>query len=261
MNHISRYIGKSVDPHGISAARAAVYQACNQMAAEHDWTYYHTMGRIVTAPTYRDGTISVEPVERLVSLLGGVWPAWSESAVLRVGNVLYDVDRRLSDTQLVLRPGSSPGGILTDRTYSLFRESYDLPLNFVSMGEVGIISEGVGLSHHPYQDIASGRHHTYGEGKPAAFTICGSALSPGRMAVRLWPPSDIEYVIDYSYKRRMERAADRERHRGHGGDCSRRPHRGRAQYPIQRPTRRVDPAGERQRSAADLGGGAEPGRP
>jgi hypothetical protein len=116
-------------------AKRAVLYAHRTLPTLHKWPYYQRLHVVNTVAPYSTGTISFDytegTYERLVTLSGGVFPAWTQFGVMRIANVDYPVLQRLSNTQCTLTNWRAPpADIAAGASFTLFRNHYPLPLDF-----------------------------------------------------------------------------------------------------------------------------------
>ncbi|MAH47360.1 hypothetical protein CMI37_16160 [Candidatus Pacearchaeota archaeon] len=77
---------------------------------------------------YTTGTVGYDHTgassERLIFSSGATFPSWAGSAKIRIASTTYDVETRVSDTQLNLTSSSNPGGDVSSGTsYTLMHAS------------------------------------------------------------------------------------------------------------------------------------------
>lgn len=122
-------------------ARRACHEALREVMAAHRWKCYDSIRSFKTEAPYETGTITYTHTggayEQLVVLSGGTWPASVRYCRLAIAGISYPVDRRIDNTKITLSPNDNPGAdILTATAYSLYRNSYPLPVGCVGIGEL-----------------------------------------------------------------------------------------------------------------------------
>ncbi len=207
-DHVSAYLGKDVSKYGASAVRGAIQLALSDLPTHHDWSYYQSMFRVVTAGTYTTGTVAYDATggtyERMVTLTSGTWPTWAGSGVLKIGSIAYPVSSRKSATVLTLDDSAAPStDIASGTAYTLYRDTYPLPDGFTAMGDPVDVANGIAnLSYVPLDRIIRAGRSLEGPSRPRLYTVLGRPERDGGMALRLWPGPDAAYTLDFAYRRR-----------------------------------------------------------
>jgi hypothetical protein len=206
VDHLIDYLGGGASDVVLRDCKRAALAAYRELTSAHSWTYLYRLGRIITSPSYSEGTVDFDLTggssERLLTLTGGTWPTWAASGWVRVGNTSFRVDSRLSSTTLAISEFTSPAADLDDQAYSLYRDTYDLPEDFVA-NDVSTSNDNFSCSRyvHP-RDWAGASRWSNFEGHPHSYTVTASDTTPGRLAVRFVPAPSPQMTIDYLYKRR-----------------------------------------------------------
>ena len=118
--------------------RSAVLSGYSDLASRYDWLYYHTEHEIVMDAQYSTGTIAYDHTgganERQVTLSGGTWPTNATEGRIKIGDVRYPVETRVSNTIITLTEDINPGADLDASTsYTWLRSRYTLPADFKDM--------------------------------------------------------------------------------------------------------------------------------
>lgn len=208
VDHVLAYLGTAATRAQSENHRRAVLNAYSMLPTVHEWTYYWTIFRIQTSASYSTGTLAYDhtggATERRLTLTGGTWPSWAALGHVRINDVPYDIEARVSDTVLTLSELSNPGADTTsDEGYwAILRDTYSLPANFTG-GDETVTNEIGGVLNfvHP-RDWSSSRRVNTGPGRPQIYTFTGDPTTYGRTAVRMWPPPDAVYNIDMLYRRK-----------------------------------------------------------
>lgn len=188
-------------------ARRSAQEALRDLANRHPWTLYYGTGRVVTVPPYQDGTVTYDHTggtyERQLTLAGGTWPDWAAFGHVVLTNVRYEVAERKSATVLTLTSASNPGADVTDATdYSLRRDTYPLPLDFVAADEFINVNQVLSMQYsHPRWWLARQRL-VVSPSYPTIYTFMGDPNYYGNLAAFFYPPPDAVYQLDYLYRRR-----------------------------------------------------------
>lgn len=200
------YIGNDGSQERSAAVVRAAMEAIQILPTKHDWNYYKSIFRINTSPSQADGTIEFDLTggaeERLVTLTGSTWPSWATYGTLVVAGVPYDVDQRLSATQITLKSSTSPSAdIAAGTSYVFYRQRYDLPEDFASM--VKPIQAGNNLQYcwFKLEEYIARRNWNDAPAQPILFTLSNDGF--GRQQLLLWPAADAVYPIEFQYRRNM----------------------------------------------------------
>lgn len=206
--HLLDYMGVDPSGGGDRYARRAVQAAINTLSQIRRWRYYYTQYMVTTNVSQTTGTISYEHTggssERLVTLSDATWPSWAAQGVLRIGTVDYEIASRLSSTTLTLSENSNPGeDVAADTAYTLFRDAYPLPTDFLSMGILVNRTNMYPLSYIAPNEWQDSTMVNFGPAVPFSYTIHGSQDYLNTHMLRFWPPPDQAYAITGIYQRRM----------------------------------------------------------
>jgi hypothetical protein len=204
---IFSYIGSAPNDRAVRDVRQAIDEALRDIVNAHNWSYYYKHGRLLLNPPYSTGTIGYQatggPSPYYVTLTDGTWPSWAAGGSLRVGTVVYRVDRVLNATHLTLTPPLVPAADLASGTnYQLYQDTYLLPADFIAQDQALYESCFGALQYvHPRYWLAQS-HYTYSVGNPQVYCINGDEKYPNRLVARFSPiPSDAR-TLDFIYKRR-----------------------------------------------------------
>ena len=118
--------------------RSAVLGAYSDLASRYDWLYYHTEHDIRLEAQYSTGTIAYDHTgganERQLTLSGGTWPTNVTDGRIKINDVRYPVDTRVSGTVVTLPEDANPGAdIAASTSYAWLRSRYTLPADFKDM--------------------------------------------------------------------------------------------------------------------------------
>lgn len=119
-------------------ARNATRFAYRDLARCHSWSYYYRQRLLQTVADVSDGTIEFDftggSSERLITLTSSTFPSWAAYGRIIIDDVHYEVESNPSSTTLTLTETSNPGSdVASGTTYTLYRNSYPLPVNFRQM--------------------------------------------------------------------------------------------------------------------------------
>jgi hypothetical protein len=204
--HAVDYLGGDATAGALKDARRASLAAVRELAAEADWSYYYGRHRVQLVRPYSEGTVfylhTGGVVERQLTLSGGTWPSWAALGSVVFQNCTYDVASVVSPFVAQLTHNANPGADVPACAYRLYRESYDLPGEFLSAGEVILQNRSaVLLPEHPSTWLARQRVHP-GPGTPRFYHVKADPNYLASLAITFSPCPDDNYTVDLLYKRR-----------------------------------------------------------
>lgn len=188
-------------------AHRAVRSAYANFPAASNWSYYNTVGRVVTSAPYSTGTVVYDHTggasERLLTLTDGEFPTWAGAGSILINNVLYDVERWLSTTTVRLSSRTNPGeDITTAATFSLFRDTYTLPVDWRASATLRdsarSFPELAFVSPEEWRGAFISQEFT---NFPRMWAVTADPDNTRRFALRLYPPPDAAYNFDHVYVR------------------------------------------------------------
>ena len=103
-----------------------IHDGLNDVYTAHSWSFFRPNEEITTTAPYATGTVTV--AAGVVTLVGGTWPSWAASGVLKLSNNYYSVDTRNSASQITLQDTSLTQA--SSSGFQLGRPEYDLPDGF-----------------------------------------------------------------------------------------------------------------------------------
>ena len=189
------------------AAKNATITALRELPQHHRWSYFMRRYTLSTDATQSTGTVAYDHTggayERQLTLSGATWPTNAARGAVRIADVVYEIDERKSDTVVTLSEDNNPGSdLVAGTTYSWYRDTYTLPVNFRSVrsfGESGVAREDLEyLSPAQFQDEMRYRYAT-ATGTPVYYTIRQSRDYIGAMDVVFGPPPASAVSYDMLY--------------------------------------------------------------
>lgn len=207
LDHLVGYIGDNSSKDALRDCRAAAQDGYRDLASAHEWSYYWQRGRLNTVASYNTGTVAYDHTggtyERMLTLSSGTWPSWAAFGQVMIANVVYQVAERKSDSIITLTYQSNPGAdVASGTSYTIFRDSYPLPADFLAADELINASNSLGMNYtHPRDWMARQRVYQ-SPAAPFLYTFTSDENYFGAMAVRFFPPPDAAYPIDFVYRRR-----------------------------------------------------------
>ena len=171
----------------------------------------HRTGQLVTQPEYSTGTVTITQGSTALSGASTLWNTNNNFSVTNMraggrividgGVEIYEISSVTNDTAAVLTAAFVKDDV-SAASYLYFEDEYDLasdflrPLdlqNFDTNGDIDLIGRTEFRLRYPRSKTT---------GKPLVATIIDRVPSGGttpRRRVRLWKPTDIAFLIPYSY--------------------------------------------------------------
>lgn len=209
VHHCLDFVGGDASAQAIRHARIAAKDALRDLHIASNWSYLYTFARLTTSAPYQTGTIDYDHTggtnERQVTLAGGIWPTWAAQGTIVISGTPYEVDKRVSNTVITLTSDSNPGAdIAAGTTYKLYRDNYELPVDYKSGFEFYANDQWHGMAYvHPkHWAFHRVRTDSTETGTPLIFTVMGATDSKNRLSIRVYPYPDRAYDYDYVYVRR-----------------------------------------------------------
>ena len=193
----------------LRAAKAAVIGAYRSLPSVHRWSYYKRRRLLLTEASYSTGTIDYDhtdgAAERLITLVGGTFPANAAYGFVKIGNVCYQVDTRESDTMVTLGENSNPGAdVASGTSYEWFRSMYQLPTNFRKLNMiVRADSTGEELDYiAPDEYLVREKVYNDTSSEPDWYTIMNSNKAPesGYLHIAFCPPPNSAQTYELIYE-------------------------------------------------------------
>lgn len=206
VDRLVRYLGGNPEASVIADCKDAALEALRTFSNAHNWSYLYSYSRILTSEPYSTGTIAVDVTggtyERQVTLTGGVWPEWTGDGTIRIGNINHRVQSRKSATVATLEESQTPSSDVASTQYTLYRDTYLLPDDFVSQDATFIPNNFAGLTYHHPREWFARTELRQTVGTPRVYSIMGDPHYSGRLVFRVAPFPDAEWDIEFVYKRR-----------------------------------------------------------
>lgn len=128
---LDQVVGGDGSPRNRRQAVRAIQEAYSELPRRRNWRYFYRRLKVTTSPSQNTGTVTYDHTggsqERLVTLSGATWPAEAQKYELLINHIRYEIDSRLSDTELTLGERANPGEDLAASGYTLMRDTYELP--------------------------------------------------------------------------------------------------------------------------------------
>lgn len=216
LDHVEDYLRGNPSAYTQRLARQAVLSTMREMGHNHQWDYYYQIGRTNTNAPLTDGTIAYDHTggtyERQITLTpgagGDTFPTWATFGHMEIASVIYPISEWRSTTVLQLAIHSNPGADLAATTaFTLFRDCYVLPVDFVSTDRIYSQDQGNWLDYVKPDQWLNRRRFAPNAGTPRFYTIKGSTDFQGCLEVCFDPFPDIAEAMDYIYMRRPRKVA------------------------------------------------------
>lgn len=200
------YMGAETTPEGLRYARQAVQSAMIGVQNQRRWTYYYNQLRITTNAMQTTGTVAYDHTggayERMLTLTGGTWPTWATFGSVVIANVPYEVAEYQTTTIITLAELSNPGADIASGTaYTLYRDTYPLPADFVQL-DTPHIADRVDCLEYMQPDEWLNVQSSRSQGTPSYYTLRGDPNYMGALAISFYPAPDTAYTIDSVYTRK-----------------------------------------------------------
>lgn len=209
IEHCRSYLGGGADAINTSDLYAAIQAAYRDVSHKSRYKFRLAESSVWLVPPFSEGTISYDHTggtyERQVTLSDAAWPSWAQYGRLVIDDQAYLVQAVKSSTVLQLKEDSNPGRDIEAGTgFRMYRDSYTLPSDWVSIDQPGIDNHSPWMEPMRYSDLmALQRASRYTEGTPIQFAIGPDMHRIGRFAIYLWPWPDSSQVLSFCYGRKL----------------------------------------------------------
>jgi hypothetical protein len=206
MDAVVQYSGNNPNQQSVQNTNRAASAAYLGLVRAHDWSFYKRVFSVPTHAGYSTGTVTYDHTgggtcERQLTLAGGTWPTWAAYGYVQIAMKTYQVQKYFSATVIQLAENNNPGDDISDASeYSLYRDTYPLPLDFANCYNAVTQPSGVQLTYVPIAMWAYGRDYYLNASRPVAFTVTQDLVVPQRQAVRFWPAPNEAYSVLFTYK-------------------------------------------------------------
>ena len=187
--------------------KEAILGAYRDVASAAEWDYYMTEGRVDLVASYSTGTVAYDHTgganELQLTLSGGTWPTWARYGRVRIDDVVYPVDDRISNSIVTLDTSMNPGADISAGTsYEMYRSVYPLPSDMWRLYDVAVEkSFWVPYYITPTQWLQRERF-VQSSGQTWAWTIMKSPDDEGRWALWVDPSPSTAEPLGFIYRRR-----------------------------------------------------------
>lgn len=185
----------------IARLKVAVDKAYRMLPGMHNWRFYNRrLTLAVEAPASID---AVEydhtggTYERQLTITGSsTWPATAVYGEVIFGDVVYQIERRISDTVVTLTEETNPGRDLTATGATWFRSTYPFPVPVRQVGEVWRGNQVLRIRACAPVDYPRMRKMFRQPGTPMQYTVMPSRDRIGVMEFILIPPPTTQEVYE-----------------------------------------------------------------
>lgn len=211
--------GGNVQASVLQTCRGAVLDAYREICEARRWNYLLREYRINLNAGYSTGTIAFDLTgganERQLTLTTGTWPSWAAAGRVRIADVIYEVDRRISDSIITLDDINSPtADIAAGTSYELYQDVYGMPEDFLSHDKLLPASNRWSMRYVSPAVWSQLTRYGGGLSVPSMWTIMADPDNLTRMALFLYPAPGTAESLDFIYHRRPQKLT----YSGHGGD-------------------------------------------
>jgi len=179
-----------LDGRTLGVSRQCVLDAYRRLPTMHDWNYFRRMQTIHIPEPYSTGTVTYSHSTRIVTLTGGTFPVAADHGRVVIAEIGYEINRRVSDTELELSLTSNPGADIASATaYEWVLERHPLAADFGTVIAVSDPERPQSLIEIPerdamfYSDIASATSF------PSRYAIFRSQTNPSTFEI--WIPNAV----------------------------------------------------------------------
>ena len=188
--------------------RTAIMGAYDDISNIADWQYFDTEYRLDLNASYSTGTVAYDLTghasgERALTITTGTWPSWIANGRVRIGGVVYKVDRVSGSAATILLDSVlSPPADIASTSFIAYQTVYQLPADLVSIEDI-MVEEGAWCTTYlePGEWLQQERY-TQTTGRTWAWTLMKDPKNMGRWAVFIDPIPDTAEPLGFIYRRR-----------------------------------------------------------
>jgi hypothetical protein len=190
-------------------AMAAVQTAYRDLATEHDWWFYKTLGRVNIVAAYSTGTITYTHSTRTITFstaLSSTVQGWARFGRIKIDGVIYPVKSYTDSTHVVLDDVLNPGAdVAAGTSYTLFQNVYSLPPDFKGLYSLTTESDAWNPYSVSQDDQLWHERKESASGNALRWTITADPDRPGGFALVVDPYPSSATTIDFIYVRTPRR--------------------------------------------------------
>ena len=169
----------------------------------NEWQYYMDEGRIDMTTGYKESTVTYNATSKALTLTDGSksWPTWAKYGRLKIGDDIYNVKSRDSNTVLTLGD-LAPTGNLSATSYELVRSIYQLPDDLWRLYDVAVMESNWITYYITPTEWQQRESYLSGSGQPWAWTIMKDPHEMNRWSLWVDPSPDTSEPLMFVYRRK-----------------------------------------------------------
>lgn len=167
----------------------AVQEAYAEIPMRRMWRYYQRPLTIQTVASQTSSTITYTASSRSVTLASGTWPTDAIKYAIYINNARHTVATRSSSTVLILDEKDAPtANIAAGTSYTLARDTYELPSNFRSLIKVvDVLANNRPIACVEPADVIEEQYRFRGASLPVLCGVYRSEHLSGSLAIHFAP--------------------------------------------------------------------------
>jgi hypothetical protein len=186
----------------LRGAKRAALAGYRSLYRARNWSHSLQKRSLQTTASYGTGTLVYDHTggtnEREVTLTGGAWPSDAAFGYVIISQVHYEVETRVSDTVLTLSVNSNPAADVAATAYLWYRDSYPLPINFITAGNIiDVTSVSKVLEYVDPNEFLQRKLGYVTTGQPWYYSIFGDHNYFGTMAIGFGQPPATARTYEY----------------------------------------------------------------
>lgn len=187
--------------------RRCVRAAYKEIMLARDWSFLYANGRIQLQAVQTTGTIAYDHTggtyERQLTLTDATWPEDVADWVVRIDDVVSEVDRRISDTVITLDATLNPGAdVDAETSYRAYPLWYLLPTDFGRMLVAMEKASWVIGEYVPFAEMAQLDAYRDTDGDVRQWSVGSPRGKYGRLALYVHPASDTTEPFSFAYRKK-----------------------------------------------------------
>ena len=193
--------GLPSDPGSVARCRTAVDAAYRYLPAVHTWRFYNRRLALTTEAPITIDAVTYDHTggtyERQLTITGSsTWPATAIYGEVLLGDVTYQIERRVSDTVVTLTEETNPGADTTSTAVTWYRSVYPFPVPVRQVGEVWRGNQMFRVRVCSPAEYPRMRKMFRQPGTPMQYSVIPSRDRIGVMDFCLIPPPTISEVYE-----------------------------------------------------------------
>jgi len=186
----------------VARLKIAVDKAYRVLPTVHDWKFYKRRLTLTVEGSSTIDAVSYDHTggayERQLTITGSsTWPSSAAFGEVILGDVVYQIERRISNTVVTLTDETNPGQDVTTTGVVWFRSTYPFPVPVKQVAEVWRGSQILRLKACPPVDYPRVRKMFRQPGTPMQYAVLPSRDRVGMMELSLVPPPATQEVYEF----------------------------------------------------------------